>query len=304
MVALFRSVRPDVVHLVTIKPVLYGGIAARLARVPAAVFAVSGLGYVFLAKGRRAWAQRQVVLQCYRVAFGHPNSRVIFQNTHDRDLFTAATGRAIAHAIVPGNGIDLAEFRSTPLPEGAPLVVLPARMLWDKGVGEFVQAARELRARGVNARFALVGPADGRNPSAIPEATLRSWTEEGIVEWWGMQTDMASVYATAAIVCLPSYREGMPRALIEAAACGRPVVTSDAPGCRDAIRPGVTGLLAKVRDAESLTGALRELLEDEPRRRQMGAAGRKLVETELAPDVVIGRVLALYDELLVSSRVA
>jgi glycosyltransferase involved in cell wall biosynthesis len=295
MVALFRAVRPNLVHLVTIKPVLYGGLAARLTGVPAAVFAISGLGYVFLATGLAASLLRALVWIGYRLALGHANARVIFQNEDDRALFVDA--RAVARertAIVPGNGIDLTEFHPSPEPVGVPLVVLPARMLWDKGVREFVEAARELRRRGVAARFALVGPTDPANPAAITEAELRRWQAAGDVEWWGTQSDMPSVYAAASIVCLPSYREGIPRSLIEAAACGRPIVATDVPGCRDVVQPGQNGLLVPPRSALALADALRILLASSGLRSEMGHAGRDRAERELGPEAVIGKVLTVY----------
>jgi glycosyltransferase involved in cell wall biosynthesis len=296
--SLFQRLRPDIAHLVTIKPMLYGGVAARLARVPAVVFAVSGLGYVFLARGTLARLRCSAAMLAYRAAFAHPNARVIFQNAADRDLFvrTGAVDPSRAR-IIPGSGVDLHEYRPAPEPPGAPLVVLPARMLRDKGVAEFVAAAEALKASGVRARFALVGPAVEQNRAGIPREQLEAWARSGAVEWWGPRDDMPAVYRQAAIVCLPSYREGIPRALIEAACSGRPVVTTYAPGCRDAVRCGPNGLLVEPRDVTTLTDALRMLIENPLMRWRMGNCGRCVAERDFAPSVVIGRALDVYAEL-------
>jgi glycosyltransferase involved in cell wall biosynthesis len=298
MYRMLRAVRPDVVHLVTIKPVLYGGVSARLLRIPA-LFAISGLGYVFLARGLRAALQRALVWIAYGLALGHPRSRAIFQNAQDQERFVAAgVVPAERTAVIRGSGVDLSLFRPRPEPAGTPVVVLPSRMLWDKGVGEFVEAAAMLRRDGVPGRLVLVGAAGGTNPAAIPVAQLEAWQAEGRVEWWGHRTDMPEVLAQASAVCLPSYREGIPRALIEAAACARAIVTTDVPGCREVVRHGENGLLVPAQDAGRLAQALRALLEDARLRAEMGAAGRRLVEAELAPEIVIGQTLGLYDDLL------
>jgi glycosyltransferase involved in cell wall biosynthesis len=302
--ALFRRVRPAVVHLVGIKAMIYGGIAARWTRVPAAVFAVSGLGHVFLSRGLLASARRALVRALYRIALGHPNARVVFQNTDDRDTFVGGgMVRADRAVIVPGNGIDLDRFRPSPEPEGTPLVVLPARLLRDKGVAEFVEAARRLKSRGVAARFALVGDAAEGNPAAVPEATLRGWIDAGLVEWWGHRKDMPAVFQQAHVVCLPSYREGMPQVLIEAQACARAVVTTDVPGCRDAVRSGQTGLLVRKGDADSLAEALGQLLSSPDQRLAMAAAGRRFVETTFDPKTLIGTVLSVYRSLRSDSAI-
>ena len=173
------------------------------------------------------------------------------------------------------------------------MVVLAARLLWDKGVGEFVQAAQILQQRGLHARFVLVGDTYDGNPSTVPREQLQAWHRAGMVEWWGWRDDMAQVFAAAHIVCLPSYREGLPKSLIEAAACARPVVTTDVPGCRDAIVPGETGLLVPVREAEALAAALEDLIVHPERRRKMGAAARKFAR-RFSVEQVVADTLAVY----------
>lgn len=296
---LMREVKPDLVHLVTIKPVLYGGLMARLAGVPALVAAISGLGTVFV-NGERAhsWMRRGVE-RLYRLALGHPNAKVIFQNPDDRSaLIGMGAVREEQAVLIKGSGVSLADYPMRPEPEGVPVVTFAARLLKDKGVREFVETARILRTRGVGARFWLVGAPDPGNPTSITEDEVSSWHAQGWVEALGQRSDIAEIFAQSHVVVLPSYREGLPKTLIEAAACGRAVVTTDTPGCRDAIVPGETGLLVPPRDAPALADAIQSLLENPERRRQMGAAGRRLAEREFGIEKVVDAHLAIYNELL------
>jgi glycosyltransferase involved in cell wall biosynthesis len=297
LVALYRELRPDLVHHVTAKPILYGGIAARIARVPAVVHAVTGLGYMFISEAARAKLLRQLVRLAYRAVTSHGNCAMIFQNEDDRRLFAGAI-MTDQVAMIRGSGVDLARFRAQPLPRGEPpIVVLPSRMLWDKGVGELAAAARELKRRGVAVRVALVGGIDPSNPAAIPRSTIESWVKEGIVEWWGQRDNMAEVFAQATIACLPSYREGMPKALLEACATGRPIVTTDVPGCRDVLTGGDHGVLVPARDSIALANALASLLGDRPRLERM--AGRAAAHaTRFSVESVVAQTLALYGQLL------
>lgn len=299
LVRLFRRLRPLVVHLVTIKPVLYGGIAARLARVPGMVAAISGLGFVFLSNSLKMRLVRAVVARLYRIALGHPNSRVIFQNANDRDLLKSLGAvREEQVVIIRGAGVDLDAFRPTPEPPAPPVVVtMVARLLRDKGVQEFVQAARLLRERGVPVTMQLVGGLDAGNPASATQADVDAWQQDGCVQALGERSDVAALYAAAHIAVLPSYREGLPKSLIEAAACGRAVVTTDVPGCRDAIEPNVTGLLVPVRDAAALADAIARLAKDAALRQAMGAAGRALAEREFDINQVARIHVALYDAL-------
>lgn len=303
LVRLYRELRPDVVHHVTVKPVLYGSLAARLARVPAVVNAMSGLGYLYTARGVAAALRRGVVEAVYRVAFRHGRLRVIFQNPDDMTVFVRRRlVRSRDTVLVRGSGVDAHEFVPSPEPEAdAPVIVLPARLLWDKGVGEFAAAARLLRARGFRFRAVLAGDVDEGNPSSVPLAQLHEWVDEGVVEWWGFRGDMPAVYGQSSIACLPSYREGVPKALLEAAACGRPIVTSDVPGCREVVTDGETGLLVPPRDAAALANALGALLADAQLRARLGAAGRQRVEREFTVELVVAQQLALYRDLLSES---
>ncbi|MBF0427591.1 MAG: glycosyltransferase family 4 protein [Magnetococcales bacterium] len=309
MFQVLRQVRPDLVHLVTIKPVLLGGIAARLVGVPSMVAAVSGLGFVFVEReGIKAWLRRMFVVGMYRVAMGHPNLKVIFQNSDDlAKLVNQADIADSKVELIPGSGVDLGEYRATPLPSGMPVVMLAARLLADKGVYEFVQAARLLRqsveGRYREVRFVLVGTPDPGIHGSLSNDELKAWVAEGIVEYFGHSHDMPRTLSIAHIVVLPSYyREGLPKVLIEAAACGRAVVTTDFPGCRDAIVPNETGLLIPVRDAEALAQAIRRLLDDSGLCSTMGQAGRTLAECRFDVRQVVERHLKIYAELLAKKR--
>lgn len=295
---LFLNWRPDLVHLVTIKPVIYGNIAARLAGVRGVVAAVSGLGFVFMASGLKASLVRTGVKWLYRFAFGKKNLRVIFQNPDDRDVLLAMAAldpRKVE--MIRGAGVDLAHYSALREPDGKVVVSLAARLLVDKGIGEFIEAARLLKQRGVKARFCLIGDTDPGNPSSLTRNDLDALHAEGLVELLGFRKDIAQLFVNSHIVVLPSYREGLPKVLVEAAACGRAVVTTDVPGCRDAIEPDITGLLVPVRDPLALADAIQRLIDDPTLRQQMGRAGRELAEREFAIEKVVRRHLDIYLEL-------
>ena len=305
LIRLFRSVRPDIVHLVTIKPVLYGGIAARMAGVPSVVSAISGLGTVFGSAGDSRMNMAQFAAKLlYRLSLGHRNQRVIFQNSNDRNVLTMMTRLRPDKAImIPGSGVDLSEYKMADEAEtDVPVVVMAARLLRDKGVYEFTEAARILKQDAVRGRFLLVGDRDRANPSSVNESQLEAWREEGIVEILGFRSDIASIFAMSHIVVLPSYGEGLPKVLVEAAACGRAVVTTDIPGCREAIAPDQSGLLVPPRDARALADAIKHLIENEDLRREMGRAGRALAEQRFSIEEVIAKHLSTYEALLADGQ--
>jgi glycosyltransferase involved in cell wall biosynthesis len=296
---LYRKIRPDLVHHLRLKPVLYGGLAAYGARVPAVAGLLTGLGYVFIAETGRARAMRKLVTLTCNVAFRHRNQRIIFQNSDDQSVFIR--NKILPEhqtAVIRGSGVDVNIYVPTPERDGVPVVVLASRMLLDKGVDQFVEAARALRATGVQARFVLVGETDPGNPTAISAEQLRQWADEGVVEWWGHQNNIRDVLAQAHVVCLPSLREGVPKVLIEAAACGRAIVTTNAPGCREIVRHGENGLLVPVRDNRALAAALRLLIENTTLRAGMARKGREIVVQEFSIDRVVRETLGVYRELL------
>lgn len=302
--ALYRALRPDLSHHITVKSLLYGGLAARLSPVPAVVNTVSGLGYVFSSHDRRARLLRGPVSLGYRALLRHPNSCTIFQNPDDREQFLhRGLVRDDQTCVIRGSGVDMMRFVPRPEPDGIPRVLYAGRLLWQKGLAEFVEAARLLRAEDFPACFTIAGYGEAGNPDSVPEATLASWQREGIIDYLGQRDDMPQVYADAQVVCLPSWREGVPLALIEGAACGRALVASDVPGCREIVGHERNGLLVPPRDAASLAAALRRLLEDADTRQRMGRAGRELAQREFSLDHVISATLALYERLLGRSRI-
>ena len=294
-----RRWRPDVVHLVALKPVLYGGLAARLVGTAVRVNALAGLGFVFVQRHGMARLLRPFIKLAFRWTLGGQRAVTIVQNPDDRELLVRERLVDDSHVrLIRGSGVDLDRFAATPLPAGQPVVLLMSRMLWDKGVAEFVEAARLARERGADARFVLVGDPDPENPAAIPREDLQRWSDSGVVEWWGHRSDAPAVLAQARIVVLPSYREGLPKVLLEAAASGRPMIATDVPGCREIVEPGVTGLLVPPRDAAGLAEAIVRLLADPERCRRMGEAARGLAEREFGVDTVVSRTLDVYRECL------
>lgn len=302
LVRLYRRERPDLVHHVALKPVIYGSMAARLARIQSVVNAFAGLGFVFITPGLKAGILRRFVSLAYKISLSAPNMKVIFQNQDDIATFVEnglVSERDVV--LIKSSGVDLSLFSPVPEPEGGLLVVLAGRMLWDKGVGEYVAAAASLRARGVKARFALVGDSDPANPASVPGRQLEEWRDSGAVEWWGRRTDMPEVLAQSHIACLPSYREGLPKFLVEAAARSRAIVATDVPGCREIVRHGENGFLVPARDPEALAEALGRLLEDSGLRGRMGARGRQIA-AEYSVDKVTRQTLSVYGALRNAAR--
>jgi len=305
LVRLYRRERPDIVHHVALKPIVYGAVAARLARVPAQVNAVVGLGWLFTSAKGVMRLIRPAARWTLALLLRTRSSLTIVQNPDDRALLIRSHLPESRIRLIRGAGVDTWVFAPAPEPAGPVCVVLAARMLWDKGVGEFVEAARLIRQAGIQARFALVGDPDNDNPASVPEATLRSWHGQDGIEWWGRRDDMPSVYHAAHIACLPSYyREGLPKVLLEAAACGRPLITTDAPGCREVVQDGDNGILVTPRDAQSLARAIGKLIEDEKLRRTMGKRGREIILKDFSSELVVRETLGIYRELVASMMVS
>jgi glycosyltransferase involved in cell wall biosynthesis len=298
LISLYRCERPDIVHHVALKPVLYGSISACLGGVPAQVDAVAGLGWLFIS---RSWLARLVspaIRWLLARLLSAPRCRVIVQNPDDSELLRKAGVPESNLRMIRGAGVDIVAF-SPGADSPEPLCVMMAtRILWDKGVGEFVEAARSLKQSGSKVRFVLVGDPDEDNPASVPEATLQAWKKENVVEWLGHCDDMAAMLNTAHVVCLPSYREGLPKVLIEAAACGKPIVTTDVPGCREVVCDGDNGFLVPVRDSKSLSEALSRLIENPKLRTQMGKRSREIALKEFSSERVIDQTLNIYKELV------
>lgn len=296
---LFRRERPDVYLGYTVKPNVYGSLAAHWLRIPV-INNIAGLGAVFIKDG---WLVR-LVRWLYGQALKR-SARVFFQNDDDRQLFVG--GGLVKRSqteLLPGSGIDLARFAVVPLPGSGSVAhgfrfLLIARMLRDKGVGEFVEAARLLRKRWPQVEFCLLGFVDVQNPAAISRAEVNAWVEQGAVHYLGESDDVRAAITAADCVVLPSYREGTPRTLLEAAAMGRAVITTDAVGCREVVDDGLTGLLCKVRDAGDLAGTMeRMLLLPRAQRELMGLRGRAKMEAEYDEKIVIQKYLQAIDTIV------
>ncbi len=297
---IYRRERPDLVHHVGLKSILYGSLVARIVRVRGLVNALAGRGFVFTSERLFARLLRPLVQITLFYLLKHKNSRVIVQNESDRNFLTKKVGCAFTSIqLIRGAGVDLSLYNTQPPSVQPPLVVLIARMLWDKGVGDFIEAANRICGTGVQARFALIGIPDPDNPTSVSVSQLRTWHDEGKVEWWGYCSDIPAVLTMASIVCLPTfYGEGVPKALIEAMAGSRAIVTTDIPGCRDLVVDGRCGIIVAPRDVPALSGALRSLIIDPDRCRQMGVAGRLMAEQSLSLDQVLRETLALYADLV------
>lgn len=299
----FRDERPDLIHQIAYKPILYGSLAAQLTGVKAIINAPVGMGYIFSSEDTRARFLRPFIHFGLRLLLNPRGSRVVFENPDDlASLVNNRTVRPEAAVLIRGAGVDIDKFIPVPEPCGAPVVVLISRMLRDKGVVEFVDAARHLRSEGCKAQFWLVGCPDHGNPASIEEKQLIAWHEEGLVRYFGHRTDIEDLMALSHIVCLPSYREGLPKVLLEALASGRPVVTTNVTGCKEVVTDGLNGFLVPARDVASLVIALRQLINDSELRKRFGCAGRERAESEFSSRSIVSLTLALYREMASSEK--
>lgn len=297
----YRQHRPDLVHQIALKPIVYGSLVARLLGLQAVLNAPVGMGFLFTSTRTKARLLRPFARLLLKALMNPRGSKVVFEN--DEDLHDCVRGRMVRAGdavLIPGAGIDTDVFRpaTTQSAGGPAVVVMAARLLRDKGVAEFVAAARLLRARGVAVRCWLVGAPDAGNPSSFDDAQLGVWRAQGDVELLGHRDDMATLLRTCDLACLPSYREGLPKFVLEAMATGLAVVAADVVGCRQAVQDGVTGLLVPVRDASALADALQRLIEDAPLRARLGAAGRQRVLQAFSSDRIERLTLAQYHALL------
>ncbi len=293
---LYRQIQPDLVHHIALKPIVLGGIAARLAGVPAIVNAPVGLGFVFSSDKLLARVLRPLVSLGLRLTLTPKRAVAIFENPDDlAALAEAGMVRADKAVLIRGAGVDIEKFHPTPEPPPPVRIVLVARMIREKGVPEFVEAARILKGR---AEFILAGAPDEGNHNALTAEQLRGWEAEGLVTWLGKVRDIAGLLASAHIACQPSsYREGLPKSALEAMAAGKPLVATDIPGCREAVVDGETGFLVPTRDAFALAEALQKLIDSPELRARFAAAGRKRVEENFSDAIICAQTLSVYESL-------
>lgn len=314
----YRSRAPHLVHHVAIKPIVLGSLAAarvraraptpaqtrpRPRKTPAVVNALAGLGTALASDHVKARLARPVLRVALAWAMRRPGSRTIVQNAEDARFVESLGAPRERISLLPGAGVDVRAFRPRPEPNGPIRVTMVSRLLRDKGVREFCEAAALVRRARKDIVFTLVGAPDEGNPTSVPREELRSWTADGLVEWQGRREDVADVLAASHVAMLPTYYgEGAPKTLIEAAACGRAIIATDVPGCRTVVRHGGNGLLVPARDARALAEAALALADDPARRAAMGAEGRRRAETEFASDLIHAETLKVYEQALAAAR--
>jgi len=298
LILIYRRERPAIAHHIALKPIMYGTIAAFFSGCRKIVNAPVGLGFVFSSGSWKARLLRPLACLGLKMLLNPRESRVIFENSDDLQAFVAQRiVRPHEAILIRGAGVDTTVFSFVPETVGTPTVILVARMLWDKGIGEYVEAAQILKTRGRTVRMLLIGAPDDQNPASIPLKRLDEWNASGVIEWLGQREDIASLLVLSHIVCLPSYREGLPKSLLEGLAAGRPLVATDVPGCREVVQDGINGFLVPVRNALSLANALEKLILNSELRQTMGKASRDLALAEFSSQRIEDETLVVYFQL-------
>ena len=296
LIKLFRLLKPEVIHNVGLKISLISSIAAFIARVPVAINAYTGLGYVFSSNDMLARVIRLLLNSPLKYLNHRASTWVVFQNEDDEALFENSNlinkERTL---LIKGSGVDVNEFPFSDELPGQLKVMLASRLLWDKGVGEFIEASRQLKISYPEVTFVLVGDVDEQNPLSLTKEIIDSWVNEGFIEWWGHKQNMPEVLKLAHIVALPSYREGLPKVLLEAASIGRALVATDAPGCREIVRDGVNGFLVQAKESKCLAEAIEKLILNKELRTQMGLKSREIIKTELSSEIINKQFIELYN---------
>lgn len=301
-ILLFYKYKPDIVHLITIKAYLYGGIAARLTNIPCVLSAIAGLGFLFNQKYFLNKIIIKLLYPFFSYALNHPNQKIIVQNKDDKKKIIKWFGLNENKVVLfNGSGVNLSKFTNLDYLSDIITVCFASRLLYDKGVMDFVSAAKLIYSRGFKVKFLLAGDLDPGNPTSLKENDLLKIKNDKIIQLLGYQKDIPSLFARSHIICLPSYGEGLPKILIEAAASSRATITTDSPGCRDAIIPNKTGLIVPVKNPEKLADAIQWLIENPKKRIAMGKAGRMLAETEYPIEKIVQKHMNIYKYLLESS---
>lgn len=292
---IYRQIRPDIVHHVALKPVIYGTFCALLAGIPHIVNALGGMGYLFTHRSVKSLIIRPFLAFAFWILLNNRHCALILQNPDDVELMTSFIDRDKI-CLIRGAGVDLKMFHPSDEPPSPPITALMvSRLLWSKGIGELVEAARILKKQGFPLQIQVAGDIDALNPASISPATLMSWKEENVVTWLGAVEDTPPLYANCHIAVLPSYREGLPKSLLEAAACGKPIVTTDVPGCREVVNQRENGFLVPAKNAVALAKALKELGELSEVRVRMGQVSRQIAEQEFDEKKIIAETLAIYN---------
>ena len=297
--AVIDRFKPDIVHSVALKPILYTALQLKRKNTYANIYALGGLGFVFSSSKLKAQILRFLLVVILRWVLGGERVRVILQNPDDFNLLLRL--KVITNdktRLIRGVGVDTSLFSPSPKLHDKPIVLLPARILWDKGIADFVEIANRMKSYEVNVRFVLVGDPDPHNPESVSMLQLEEWLEKGVIEWWGHKEEMQNIYQQATIVCLPSYREGLPKSLLEAASCALPIVTYDVPGCREVVIDGINGFLVPLKDEHALLNAIKKLLNDVSLCDKFGQAGRDLVIREFSQQKIASETKKIWKEVL------
>ncbi|RNL76659.1 glycosyltransferase family 1 protein [Citrobacter sp. MH181794] len=296
-----KFIKPTLIHSITIKPVIYSGLVRRtISATHPMVSAISGLGYVFTTKTMRATLIRLTATVLYKLALSGNKKIVIFQNPSDENILSKIVGlNECEKVLIKGSGVDLKVYDFKPEPDNGQIkIAMACRLLKDKGVYQYIEAARLVKKSHSNVEFLLIGSPDPENPNSVMAEEIDAWVKEGVITYLGHRKDIANIFSDSNIVSLPSfYGEGVPKVLIEAAACGRPIVTTNNPGCRDAIVDGKTGICVPVKDSLALARAFTILIEQPALRQSMGKAARIFAEAEFDIESVVNKHLAIYNTL-------
>jgi glycosyltransferase involved in cell wall biosynthesis len=302
LIRIYWREKPLAVHHFTVKCVLYGTIAARLNGVQAIVNSITGLGHLFIDRNFRTRLLKRFVQVAYRWILRSKRCFVIFQNPDDYQLFLSARMVVSSRAgIIRGSGVDTERFKPNhSIPENAaePMILFASRLTREKGISELLEGFSQLQKRGSKAHLILAGSSDPGNPSSMSAADFSEWTQNDHIRFVGHVDDVESLIADSAVVVLPSYREGTPRILLEAAAMAKPIVATDVPGCREVVEDRKNGLLVPVKNASAIADALEILLNDRGLREKMGKAGRQKMLSEFDTRAVIASTLKIYNQTM------
>ena len=304
LVKILQNIKPDIIHNVALKPILYGNIAALILGINSSISSFAGLGYIFISDTFIARTINFILRILFRITLNRNKNRVIFQNMDDLNLMVNKNfiNKNIT-TIIRGSGVDKKHFRYSAENNETKNIVLASRLLWDKGIGEFVKASEIIRNKNhKNIRFIIVGKLDDQNPSSISKRNILNWQEKKLIEWWGFNDDINKVYQQSNIVCLPSYREGLPKSLIEAAACGRAIVATDVPGCREIVIDKYNGVLVPPKNATLLAEAILDLINDNSRRNKMGKNGLKYFQNNFTIENIVSQHVKIYRNLSTKSH--
>lgn len=295
-----ESFKPNIIHSVALKPVIYTSIICSLIKFNNRVFALAGLGSIFTSRKIKLKITLVFLRFILRVLLKGEKTILILQNPEDR--FSLLQQNIVTEdciRIIRGAGVDINEYKPFPIPKGVPIIGLPSRMLWSKGIKDFVFCAKLINKDKINARFVLIGNPDVENPDAVPLKNLKEWDNTGVVEWWGFKKNMAEVYNKSTIICLPTtYGEGLPKTLLEAASCGRPIITYDVPGCREIVKNGHNGYLLKPGDLNQLVNKIKSLIVDRNLCYKMGLNGREIVKNNFTEEKIAKQTFSVWKEIL------